>query len=81
MEIDMYTARWDRTGKIVYASRPKGNLFGELPLGSWPIKLGDDPEDPFNGIVFRIDAETITVTKDRKSKGVKSESYNRSIRP
>lgn len=38
-----YTARWKDTRKIIYKNRPLGNLFGELPLGSW-INLRESDE-------------------------------------
>lgn len=58
-----YTAKWDRTGKTIFENRPKGNLFGELPLGSWPKVLGKQ-EDPIDGAVFELGSETITIKKD-----------------
>lgn len=61
--MNTYTAKWDRTGKTIFESRPKGNLFGELPLGSWPKVLGKQ-EDPIDGAVFELGSETITIKKD-----------------
>lgn len=51
-------------GKVWYANRPNGNLYGELPLGARPTKWAEG-DDPWDGALFELESgRTITVTKD-----------------
>jgi hypothetical protein len=59
-----FTAR-DTNGKVWYASRPHGNLMGELPLGARPIAWGNSDE-PWDGARFTLESgREIIVTMDR----------------
>lgn len=48
-----YTAKWLDTGEVIYTNEPHGNLFGALPLGSWPESWGAEG-DEWNGAIFDV---------------------------
>lgn len=65
-----YTAQWEMTGRLIYLSQPPGNLFGHLPLGSWPdidnpgTLLREDGGDPWENARLICQGKTIVVRRD-----------------
>lgn len=68
-----YKAYWLNSGKIIYTNKPSGELYSSLPSGAWPIELGNDLKDPYDGAKFIIKGVDDFIIIDKEKKGEKGE--------
>jgi hypothetical protein len=66
-----YRAYYQSNGKIIYTNKNSKDIYNSLPLGSWPIQLGDNLKDPYDGAKFSIKGldnsiDVIIIERERK---------------
>ncbi len=49
-----YRAYYQSNGEIIYSNKQSKDIYNSLPSGSWPIQLGNDLKDPYDGAKFTI---------------------------